>query len=82
MMFGIYVVFAALCPLVFGQSSTLPPVPHGTAIPGNYTGALRPQIHYSPPVDFMNDPNGCFRDDNGLWHLYYQCNFGTAIFHF
>ncbi|TAQ85409.1 hypothetical protein B7494_g6267 [Chlorociboria aeruginascens] len=22
----------------------------------------------------MNDPNGCFRDPDGLWHLYYQYN--------
>ena len=39
------------------QSSTSsyvePTVPTGTPIPGDYTGALRPQIHYSPPIDFM-----------------------------
>lgn len=40
---------------------------------GNYSGALRPQIHYSPPKGFMNDPNGLHRDAKGLWHLYYQC---------
>ena len=28
-------------------------MPTGTPIPGDYTGALRPQIHYSPPIDFM-----------------------------
>lgn len=22
---------------------------------------------------FMNDPNGMFKDSNGTWHLYYQC---------
>jgi beta-fructofuranosidase len=49
-----------------------PTVPTGTPIPGDYTGALRPQIHYSPPINFMNDPNGMFYLD-GLWHLYYQC---------
>ena len=48
-------------------------VPHGVAIPGNYDCPLRPQIHYSPPLGFMNDPNGLFVDGNGLWHLYYQC---------
>jgi sucrose-6-phosphate hydrolase SacC (GH32 family) len=21
----------------------------------------------------MNDPNGLFRDNEGLWHMYYQC---------
>jgi beta-fructofuranosidase len=48
-------------------------VPTGTPVPGNYTGAYRPQVHFSPPAGFMNDPNGMFVDDNGTWHLYYQC---------
>ncbi|THU80483.1 hypothetical protein K435DRAFT_695603 [Dendrothele bispora CBS 962.96] len=43
-------------------------------IPGDYTGPLRPQVHFSPPQFFMNDPNGCFLDSNGTWHLYYQYN--------
>ncbi|KAF5355439.1 hypothetical protein D9758_006421 [Tetrapyrgos nigripes] len=43
-------------------------------ITGNYTGPLRPQVHFSPPQGFMNDPNGCFLDTNGTWHLYYQYN--------
>jgi len=50
-----------------------PAVPTGTPVPGNYTGPLRPQIHFSPPQHFMNDPNGMFLDANGTWHLYYQC---------
>ncbi|KAL9055692.1 MAG: hypothetical protein Q9162_003418 [Coniocarpon cinnabarinum] len=67
------IVAAAFCALALGQSSTLPPVPHGTPIPGNYSGQYRPQVHFSPPVDFMNDPNGLFVDDDGTWHMYYQC---------
>lgn len=51
-----------------------PAVPTGTPIAGNYTGDLRPQVHFSPPKDFMNDPNGMFVDANGTWHLYYQYN--------
>lgn len=39
----------------------------------NYTGRLRPQVHYSPPHGFMNDPNGLFFDRKGVYHLYYQC---------
>lgn len=49
-------------------------VPTGTPIIGDYDGAYRPQIHFSPPKHFMNDPNGMFRDSNGTWHLYYQYN--------
>jgi beta-fructofuranosidase len=48
-------------------------VPTGTVIPGDYDGALRPQVHFSPPQGFMNDPNGMFVDDKGVYHLYYQC---------
>lgn len=51
-----------------------PAVPTGEPVPGNYTGALRPQVHLSPPRNFMNDPNGMFRDANGTWHVYYQYN--------
>ncbi|KAG5947177.1 hypothetical protein E4U60_003336 [Claviceps pazoutovae] len=47
---------------------------YNVALVGNYTGPLRPQIHYSPPKGFMNDPNGMFRDGNGTWHYYYQYN--------
>ncbi|KAG5994351.1 hypothetical protein E4U54_003124 [Claviceps lovelessii] len=46
----------------------------GLAIPGNYSGSFRPQVHFSAPQHFLNDPNGMFRDDNGTWHLYYQYN--------
>jgi len=27
-----------------------------TIISGDYTGAYRPQVHFSPPAGFMNDP--------------------------
>ena len=36
-----------------------PTVPTGTPLPGDYSGALRPQLHYSPPVDFMVSTNQC-----------------------
>lgn len=54
-------------------TTTSSSISSATAIAGNYSGALRPQIHFSPPVGFMNDPNGLHRDAEGIWHLYYQC---------
>ncbi|GAA5986183.1 hypothetical protein JCM10908_006447 [Rhodotorula pacifica] len=48
--------------------------PNGTVITGDYTGNYRPQVHFSPPRGFMNDPNGLHRDTNGTYHLYYQYN--------
>jgi beta-fructofuranosidase len=67
-----YITAISLSYLIFSMiqitvtSSSMP-------IPGSYNGTLRPQVHYSPPQYFMNDPNGMFVDANGTWHLYYQC---------
>lgn len=33
----------------------------------------RPQMHYTPAANWMNDPNGMVYAD-GVWHLYYQYN--------
>ena len=47
----------ALASSVHAQSSPAayvePTVPTGKSIAGNYGGALRPQIHFSPPKEFM-----------------------------
>lgn len=55
-----FAIVAGLCLLISltgAQSSSSayvdPSVPTGKPIPGDYTGALRPQIHYSPPKGFM-----------------------------
>lgn len=49
-------------------------IPTNVPIASDYTGPLRPQVHYSPPTNFMNDPNGMFLDSEGVYHLYYQYN--------
>jgi beta-fructofuranosidase len=77
--FGASLLLAAYLSLAYisaqcTPSSVNPPVPTGTPIQGTYTGPLRPQIHFSPPQYFMNDPNGLFRDPSGTYHLYYQYN--------
>ncbi|KAI0418342.1 glycosyl hydrolase [Xylaria grammica] len=61
---------------ITAQTSTYvnPAVPTHTPISADYTGPLRPQVHYSPPQGFMNDPNGMFVDADGIWHIYYQYN--------
>ena len=40
---------------------------------GEYNEIYRPQIHYTPAKNFMNDPNGLIFFE-GTYHLYYQFN--------
>ena len=56
-----------------------PSLPTGTVVPGTYTGHYRPQVHYSAPQGFMNDPNGLFIDSTGTYHMYYQYNPNATI---
>jgi sucrose-6-phosphate hydrolase SacC (GH32 family) len=39
------------------------------------SGGWQPQINFSPPANWLNDPNGLFVDPKGVWHMYYQCEF-------
>jgi len=39
----------------------------------SYQERFRPQIHFSPPKNFMNDPNGLIYH-KGKYHLFYQYN--------
>jgi len=41
----------------------------------------RPRYHFSPPADWMNDPNGMVYDpQSGEYHLYYQYNPKSIVF--
>jgi hypothetical protein len=54
-------------------------VPTDRPVPGDYSGVWRPQVHFSPPTQFMNDPNGMFVDANRTYHLYYQCKSASFL---
>lgn len=41
--------------------------------PSAYNELYRPQIHYTPAKNWVNDPNGMVYVD-GTWHLFYQYN--------
>jgi len=45
----------------------------GTPASTAYFEQYRPQIHYTPAKNWVNDPNGMVYVD-GTWHLYYQYN--------
>ena len=45
----------------------------GTASGLDYTEPYRPQYHFSPAENWMNDPNGLLYH-NGIYHLFFQYN--------
>jgi beta-fructofuranosidase len=48
-------------------------------LPARLTGdPHRPQYHYLPPANWMNDPNGLI-EWNGAYHLFYQYTPGSAL---
>lgn len=49
------------------------PDPTPDPTPTGYDEKYRPQIHYTPARNWVNDPNGMVYQ-NGTWHLYYQYN--------
>lgn len=61
---------------MFSQSG----VPTGVPPVGNYDGALRPQIHYSPPVGFMVRLNSSL--EGGPVFFRRRGTPATAVFHF
>ena len=69
----INILIFGIISLVLAQDASLTAVPTGIPVAADYTGDLRPQVHFSVPQNFMNDPNGLFRAADGTWHLYYQC---------
>eukprot|EP00347_Sterkiella_histriomuscorum_P014817 403359414 len=39
-----------------------------------YNEPFRPQYHYSPAKNWINDPNGLVQDKSGTYHMFYQYN--------
>jgi len=58
-------------PLIDGPKEEEPTVPDGSAVGRNEQ--YRPQIHFTPAKNWINDPNGMVYAD-GTWHLFYQYN--------
>ena len=52
------------------SSNQIPAVPDRTQLAADHH---RPLIHFSPPANWLNDPNGMI-DWDGVFHLFYQYN--------
>ena len=58
--------FACIPALVLAAATQAQPTP-------TYEEPYRPQFHFSPAINWTNDPNGLVYHD-GEWHLFYQYN--------
>ena len=58
-------------PLIDDPKPEQPTVPDGSAV--GRTEQYRPQIHFTPAKNWINDPNGMVYQD-GTYHLFYQYN--------
>ena len=85
-LFNIMMVGALCASAIFASCSkenpAVTPEPDPTPTPtpepepesrSSYTEQYRPQIHFSPSQNWMNDPNGMVYYD-GTYHLFYQYN--------
>lgn len=60
----------------YGAFNATPEIEVNTTTPYNYSEPYRNQFRYSPPFNWMNDPNGLLFE-NGTYHLFYQYNPAT-----
>ena len=60
-------------PIIDGPKPEEPSTPTEPTTKSDYSELYRPQIHFTPAKNWMNDPNGMVFAD-GVWHLFYQYN--------
>ena len=60
-------------PLIDDPQPEQPNNPSKPSGQSNYNETYRPQIHFTPAINWMNDPNGMVYAD-GQYHLFYQYN--------
>lgn len=60
-------------PLIDDPQPATPSTPTGPTTQESRTEQYRPQIHFTPAKNWMNDPNGMVFVD-GVYHLFYQYN--------
>ena len=60
-------------PLIDDPKEEQPQTPDNPVTQSGYDEQYRPQIHFTPAKNWMNDPNGMVYQD-GTYHLFYQYN--------
>ena len=60
-------------PIIDDPKPDEPPTPNTPTTQTSYNEQYRPQIHFTPAKNWMNDPNGMVYVD-GTYHLFYQYN--------
>ncbi len=60
-------------PLIDDPKQEEPSKPNEPTVKNSYDELYRPQIHFTPAKNWMNDPNGMVYAD-GTYHLFYQYN--------
>ena len=60
-------------PLIDDPKEEQPNKPEESTTKNSYDEQFRPQIHFTPAKNWMNDPNGMVYAD-GTYHLFYQYN--------
>ena len=69
----LFVILAALLPATVWTSGVPAPAAERSSTVDSHREPLRPRIHFTPPRNFMNDPNGLVFY-KGEYHLFYQYN--------
>ncbi len=68
----------ALLSIAALASALFDPYPARAQVQATYQEPYRPQFHFTPAINWMNDPNGLV-DYKGEHHLFFQYNpFGTT----
>ncbi|MDF1865045.1 MAG: glycoside hydrolase family 32 protein [Saprospiraceae bacterium] len=68
-----YLLITSFLITLFSCTENKKSEPHTDTMVTDYKEQYRPQFHFTPKGNWMNDPNGLVYN-NGQWHMFYQHN--------